>query len=50
MGRPPPYPVSLPLEPMTRWQGMMMGIGFDPLARPTAREALGLPMRFASSP
>src|SRR5207244_11147835 len=24
MGRPPPYPVSLPLLPITRWQGMMM--------------------------
>ena len=50
MGRPPPYPVSLPLLPITRWQGMMMGIGFAPFARPTAREALGLPTRSASSP
>src|SRR5450755_2989749 len=39
MGRPPPYPVSLPLLPITRWQGMMIGIGLDPLASPTAREA-----------
>jgi len=34
---PPPKPVSAPLAPTTRWQGTMMGIGFFPLAAPTAR-------------
>src|ERR1043166_2307795 len=50
IGRPPPYPVSLPLDPMTRWQGMTIGSGLRPLARPTARHAALLPMRDASSP
>ena len=35
---PPPYPVRLPLAPMTRWHGTMMPIGLWPLANPTARE------------
>ncbi len=29
--------------PTTRWQGMTMAIRFIPLARPTARTALGEP-------
>src|SRR5262249_49267049 len=37
MERPPPNPVSEPSAPMTRWHGMMIGIGFRPLAAPTAR-------------
>ena len=45
IGSPPPKPVRLPSLPMTRWHGMMMGIGFEPFANPTARSALGLPMR-----
>ena len=44
IGSPPPKPVRLPSLPMTRWHGMMMGIGFEPFANPTARSALGLPM------
>ena len=36
---PPPYPVSVPLAPMTRWHGTTIGIGLRPLARPTARKA-----------
>src|SRR4051812_48950170 len=50
VSRPPPKPVSFPLLPITRWQGTTIGIGFAPLARPTARDPLGLPMRRASSP
>ena len=38
---PPPKPVNAPLLPMTRWQGMMIGIGFAPFAAPTARVAFG---------
>ena len=34
------------MAPMTRWHGMTMGIGLEPLASPTAREAaLDLPRR-----
>ncbi len=40
---PPPYPVSVPLAPMTRWQGTITAIGLRPLASPTARDAPGLP-------
>jgi hypothetical protein len=39
----------VPFEPITRWQGTTMLMGFWPLARPAARTALGLPMRRASS-
>ncbi len=48
--RPPPYPVSEPSAPITRWQGTTIEIGLRPFANPTAREALGLPMRLACSP
>src|SRR2546422_158545 len=47
---PPPKPVSSPRAPTTRWQGTMMGIGFFPLAAPTARVARTSPKRRASSP
>jgi len=47
---PPPYPVRLPLAPITRWQGSTRGMGLRPLAKPTARQAFGLPIRTASSP
>lgn len=40
---PPPYPVSAPFFPITRWQGMMMEMRFIPFAVPTARTAFGLP-------
>ncbi|MNT96454.1 hypothetical protein D3C72_2385490 [compost metagenome] len=49
MGMPPAYPVSAPLLPITRWQGTMMLSGLRPLAAPTARTALGLPMAWAIS-
>ena len=50
-GRPPPYPVRPPDAPITRWHGTMMLLGFLPLARPTARDAVsGLPRATASSP
>ena len=32
---PPPYPVSCPDAPITRWQGTKMESGLRPLARPT---------------
>lgn len=48
--RPPPYPTSLPLLPMIRWQGTMIERGLRPLAIPTARAAAGLPTDFAISP
>ena len=48
--RPPAYPVSRPPAPMTRWQGMRIEIGLQPLAAPTARTALGRPRFLASSP
>src|SRR5579885_118139 len=41
---------GLPLLPITRWQGTMMGIGFAPFARPTARAARGAPISRASCP
>ena len=47
---PPPKPVSLPFEPMTRWQGTTIDTGFRPFAAPTARIAPGLPICFAMSP
>src|SRR5439155_9833704 len=49
-GRPPPYPVSDPFAPITRWHGTMMGIGLRPLAAPTARLASGRPIDRAMSP
>ena len=33
---PPAYPVRLPFEPTTRWQGMIMEISLCPTAPPTA--------------
>ena len=39
----PPKPWSLPLDAMTRWHGMMIGMGFVAMARPAARAELGLP-------
>ena len=47
---PPPKPVSLPVAPITRWQGTTMGSGLLPFAAPTARDAVGLPMVPAISP
>src|SRR5205823_3364877 len=47
--RPPPNPVSAPLAPTTRWHGTMMGMGFLPLAAPTARVARKSPSRRARS-
>src|SRR5882672_8901896 len=47
---PPPYPVSDPLAPITRWQGTTILIGLEPLAWPTARTALGMSRRAASAP
>ena len=41
---------SLPSAPCTRWQGMMIGNGFLPMASPTARDAVGSPSRLATSP
>lgn len=37
LSSPPPYPVSCPDAPITRWQGTKMESGLRPLARPTAR-------------
>ncbi len=39
----PPKPCSLPSEPMTRWQGMMMGSGLVDMARAAARAVLREP-------
>ncbi len=47
---PPANPVNAPLEPITRWQGAMIEIGFLPLAAPTARTAVGLPICRAIAP
>lgn len=47
---PPPYPVSAPSAPITRWYGTMTATGLRPLASPTARRAVGWSMRHASSP
>ncbi len=47
---PPAKPVSLPVDPMTRWHGAMIEIGFLPLAAPTARTAAGLPICVAICP
>ena len=41
---PPANPVSLPVEPMTRWHGATIDTGFLPFAAPTARTAAGLPI------
>ena len=43
-------PVILPPEPITRWQGTISGIGLAPTAAPTARDACGIPIRWAISP
>src|SRR5690349_3921364 len=43
-------PVSLPVLPITRWQGTRTGQGLLPIAAPTAREAAGLPMALATWP
>jgi outer membrane usher protein len=47
---PPPYPVSEPVDPITRWQGTMIATGFAPLAAPTAREAPASPRLLAIAP
>ena len=49
----PPGALKPPLRPSAarmRWQGMMIGIGLRPSARPTARAAPGSPIARASSP
>lgn len=45
---PAEYPTRDPPEPTMRWQGMMMGTGFAPVARPTAWNPFGTPTRLAS--
>ena len=50
VSNPPPNPVRSPFDPMTRWQGTMIGIGFFPFAAPTARASFGVPSRRARSP
>ena len=40
--KPPAYPVSFPLAPITLWQGITIAIGLRALEPPTARTALGL--------
>jgi len=47
VSRPPPKPIREPSLPIHRWHGTMMGIGFFPLAPPTALTALGLPIASA---
>jgi hypothetical protein len=47
---PPANPVNFPVEPMTRWHGAMMEMGFFPIAAPTARTALGFLICFAICP
>jgi len=42
-------PANVPFLRMTRWQGMMIKAGFCPIAVPTARTALGLPILSAIS-
>ena len=39
----PAYPTSAPDDPTTRWQGTMIGTGFQRKACATARAAVGLP-------
>ena len=46
---PPAKPVRPPEAPITLWQGATMDSGFRPLAAPTARTALGLPICTAIS-
>ncbi len=46
---PPEKPTSSPFFPMTLWQGMMIGIGFFPLAPPIALTALILQVLSACS-
>ena len=50
LSRPPPYPVSRPSAPITRWQGMTMAMGFLWFAEPTARAACGAPILSAICP
>ena len=45
--RPPANPVSLPVDPMTRWHGATIDTGFLPVAAPTARMASGFPICLA---
>jgi len=47
VSRPPPNPVSEPSLPTHRWHGTMIGMGFFPMAPPTALAAFGLPMASA---
>ena len=47
VSRPPPKPISEPSLPIHRWHGTMIGMGFFPLAPPTALTALGLPIASA---
>ena len=49
LSSPHPYPTSFPLFPMTRWQGMMMTMGFAWFAPQIARTALGFAIIVASS-
>jgi len=44
---PPENPPSVPAELITRCQGMMIGMGFAPIAWPTARAARGDLILFA---
>src|SRR4029077_5402130 len=48
LSTPPAYPVSFPSAPITRWHGTRIEMGLRPFAWPTAREAVGLPIRCAS--
>jgi len=47
---PPAKPVSLPVDPTTRWQGTMIEIGLRPFAAPTALDASGRPSASAIAP
>ncbi len=50
LSRPPPYPVSRPSAPITRWQGKTKAKGFQWFAEPTARAACGAPILSAICP
>ena len=45
----PPKPCKLPFEAITRWQGMIIGIGFVAIALPAALAEFGLPDAFCAS-
>ena len=45
----PPKPWRFPLDAITRWQGMMMGMGFVAIALPAALAEFGLPDAFCAS-